>query len=261
MRIIKNIVIRILRRLSVYPTPLLSKVEFFVALNFLRPIDNGHELIRIGGTSDGGYLVPNDLSGIATCISPGVAETMDFELDLWEKFKIPSLMYDASVEIPHGLNSGQKFVKKFVGASSTGIFVSMHEIISTDLDSKSGDLIGQIDIESAEYAFLTSSSDADLKRFRILVVEFHEIDRWIQRKYYLEVIEPLFVRLFNLFDLVHAHPNNNGGVFKYKGKMVPNVIELTFHRKDRLIDNLGYAKLPHKLDYQNVRGKKSIYLD
>jgi hypothetical protein len=261
MRKVKNIVIRIFRKLGIYPTLLLSKVEFFTALSFLRPINNGHELIRIGATSDGGYLVPNDLSGIAACISPGVADTMDFELDIWEKFKIPSLMYDASVEAPNSLNSGQKFIKKFVGASSTGSFVSMHEIISTDLESQNGDLIGQIDIESAEYAFLASSSDVDLKRFRILVVEFHEIDRWIQKKYYFEIIEPLFVRLLTLFDLVHAHPNNNGGVFKYKGKTVPNVIELTFHRKDRLIDNLGYAKLPHKLDYQNVRGKKSIYLD
>ena len=260
MRMLKNILIRFFRKLGVYPAPLLSKIEFIAALSFLRPISNGHELIRVGGISDGGYLVPNDLLGIAACISPGVAETMDFELDIWEKFRIPSLMYDASVEIPNRLNSGQKFIKKFVGASSTGSFVSMHEIIRNDLDSKDGDLIGQIDIESAEYTFLTSSSDTDLKRFRILVIEFHEIDRWIQKKYYLEIVEPLFARLFTMFDLVHAHPNNNGGGFKYKGKTVPNVIELTFHRKDRLINHLGYAKLPHKLDNQNVENKKSIFL-
>jgi len=260
MRIMKNILIYTSRKLGVYPTPLLSKIEFFAALSFLRPINNGHELIRIGGISDGGYLVPNDLSGIAVCISPGVAETMDFELDIWEKFKIPSFMYDGSVDKPLRINSGQKFTKKFVGASSTGSFVSMHEIISTDLEGKNGDLIGQIDIESAEYPFLTSTSDTDLKRFRILVIEFHEIDRWIQKKYYLETIEPLFVRLFTIFDLVHAHPNNNGGEFKYKGKTVPNVIELTFHRKDRLIYNSGFSTLPHRLDNQNTGNKKSIDL-
>jgi hypothetical protein len=260
MRIFKNIVIQVFRKFGFYPTPLLSKIDFFSLLTYLRPINNGHELIRIGGISDGGYLVPNDLSGIAACISPGVAETMDFELDIWEKFKIPSLMYDASIDTPTQLNPGQKFFKKYVGPASTEHLISMNEIITKHLEYKNGDLIGQIDIESAEYAFLTASSDADLERFRILVIEFHEIDRWIQKKYYFEIIKPLFERLFGIFDLVHAHPNNNGGKFSHKRRSLPNVIELTFHRKDRLIKNLGYAKLPHKLDNQNVIGKKSINL-
>ena len=240
--------------------PLLSKTQFFNALTFLRPINNGHELIRIGGKYDGGYLVPNDLLEISACISPGVAETMDFELDIWEKFNIPSFMYDGSVDIPQSINSGQKFFKKFVGPSTTSNEISMNQIIGTDLWNVSGDLIGQIDIESAEYAFLSAASDEDLNRFRIMVVEFHEVDRWIQKKYYFEIINPLFERLFRTFDLVHAHPNNNGGAFSYKGRVVPNVIELTFHRKDRIIENLGYAKLPHKLDNQNVIDKKGLKL-
>lgn len=258
MRIIKNFLINFARKFGFYPMPLLSKTHFFNALTFLQPINNGHELIRIGGKYDGGYLVPNDLSEISACISPGVAETMDFELDIWEKFNIPSFMYDGSVDIPQSINSGQKFFKKFVGPSSTLNEVSMNHIIGKDLWNVSGDLIGQIDIESAEYAFLSAASDEDLKRFRIMVVEFHEVDRWIQKKYYFEIINPLFERLFRTFDLVHAHPNNNGGAFTYKGRVVPNVIELTFHRKDRIIENLGYAKLPHKLDNQNVTNKKNL---
>jgi hypothetical protein len=238
--------------------PLISKKELKYFLDFLIPINNGHELIRIGGASDGGYLIPNDLLGVSACVSPGVAETMDFEKDIWEKFRIPSFMYDGSIEVPKNLGPGQKFFKKYVGPASTDIYISMGEILSKHLIRNEGDLIGQIDIESSEYFFLNSTSDADLKRFRILVIEFHEIDRWIHKKYYYEIIEPLFSRLFKNFDLVHLHPNNNGNVFKFKGKVIPKVLELTFHRKDRLIMNLGPAEIPHKLDHKNVDSKKDI---
>ena len=37
-----------------------------------RPKLVGKELIRIGGKGDGAYLLPDDLSGISACFSPGV---------------------------------------------------------------------------------------------------------------------------------------------------------------------------------------------
>jgi hypothetical protein len=260
MRLIKNTLIKALRKFGVYPTPLISKTQFLKVIELLRPINNGHELIRIGGLTDGGYLIPNDLLEISACISPGVAETIDFELDIWNKFRIPSYMYDASVNIPEQINSGQHFFRKFVGPTTYKNFISLHDIIHKDLKDLSSDFIGQIDIESAEYGFLTSASFEDLSKFRILVIEFHEVDRWIQSKYFTDIIEPLFDKIGDIFSLVHAHPNNNGGSFKFKGKVIPNVIELTFHRKDRLIKNLGYSSLPHRLDSQNVVKKKDLFI-
>ena len=38
----------------------------------LRPITTNHELIRIGGDSDDGYLIPHDLEHVEFCFSPGV---------------------------------------------------------------------------------------------------------------------------------------------------------------------------------------------
>lgn len=46
----------------------------------LRVIDV--KLTRIGSSNDGGYLVPDDLDGIKSCFSPGVANNSDFEFDL-----------------------------------------------------------------------------------------------------------------------------------------------------------------------------------
>jgi hypothetical protein len=38
----------------------------------LHPVVTTHPLIRVGAHGDGGYLVPDDLDGIAACFSPGV---------------------------------------------------------------------------------------------------------------------------------------------------------------------------------------------
>jgi hypothetical protein len=65
----------------------------------LRPFDVGYELIRVGDFGDGGYLVPDDLSGIRACFSPGVSKQASFELDM-AKRGIPSFMADASVAGP-----------------------------------------------------------------------------------------------------------------------------------------------------------------
>lgn len=60
-------------------TPDIKIEDFF---KMFRPYDLGYELIRIGSENDGGYLVPNILDEINTCISPGVGHTNSFEKDL-----------------------------------------------------------------------------------------------------------------------------------------------------------------------------------
>jgi hypothetical protein len=48
-------------------------------------------MIRLGREADGGYLVPDDLSGIVACFSPGVDVIAAFELDL-QRRQTPRLM-------------------------------------------------------------------------------------------------------------------------------------------------------------------------
>jgi len=44
----------------------------------LHPVPCGYELIRVGTANDGGYLIPDDVGGIAMCFSPGVSTNADF---------------------------------------------------------------------------------------------------------------------------------------------------------------------------------------
>ena len=65
-----------------------------------RPKSVGNKLIRIGGKGDGAYLLPDDLSGISACFSPGVDVSSTFEEELAEKYDIKSYMADFSVDKP-----------------------------------------------------------------------------------------------------------------------------------------------------------------
>jgi len=62
-----------------------KSAEILDFIKILKPYSTEHELIRLGGNNDGGYLVPNDLSNIKYNLSPGVGRFFSFELDLLKK--------------------------------------------------------------------------------------------------------------------------------------------------------------------------------
>ena len=66
----------------------------------LRPQSVGLELLRLGGESDGGYLVPDDLDDLSACFSPGVSDVADFELSLADGYGVRCHLADASVDGP-----------------------------------------------------------------------------------------------------------------------------------------------------------------
>jgi hypothetical protein len=116
-----------------------------------------------------------------------------------------------------------------------------------------------MDIEGAEYEVLLSTKRETLQRFRIIVIEFHGIDKIITEDGFL-LINTLLNKLENDFVVTHNHPNNNCGIIQWKNINIPRVLEITFHRKDR-IKKLEYVnKLPHLLDTPNIKWLPEINL-
>ena len=249
---IRNALIILFRYMGFFPYRFISKENSKRIIQILNPIDNGHELIRIGAEKDGGYLLPDDLNGVEVCFSPGVANNWSFEKDLFQKFNIASIMYDGSVSKPDDLTNEHTFYKKYIGSSSFKDFISISDVLNIDLKKFTGDLIAQVDIEGGEYSIFNTISESELLRFRIIVVEIHEIDRWIQKRYFDETIHLMLEKIFTTHDLVHSHPNNHGGYFRFKGYKFAKVVEITLHRKDRAKFYGGYREIPNILDADNV---------
>ena len=220
-------------------------------LESLTPQYAGLELVRIGGDYDGGYLIPNDLSGIHACISPGCDKKMQFEMDLFEKFGVKSIIIDKLEGKPQSSLGPHEFIEKWVGPFDSEELISIASLLK---ETKEVDMVLQMDIEGAEYKSLITVSQEDLSRFRIMVIEFHFLSL-LKNKIFLEYTAALlFEKLLKNHVIVHAHPNNAVPSWRYKGLEFPEVIELTFLRRDRVRTQLKPASLPNKLDQPNIPG-------
>ncbi|MEY4495579.1 MAG: hypothetical protein RL744_643 [Pseudomonadota bacterium] len=225
--------------------------------NSIQPKITDINLIRIGGASDGGYLVPNDLDGIIGCFSPGVAGTANFELELASR-NIKSFLADYSVDgspVEHDLIS---FEKKFIGLETNDQFININEWYKKNA-TQAGDYILQMDIEGGEYAVINTIDENILNTFRVLVIEFHNLHYLIQIPGF-DLINFAFNKLLQNFEIVHIHPNNESKPLKVYGFEIPNTMEFTFLRKDRISASKPNTVFPHPLDVANFTDRDDFAL-
>lgn len=230
-------------------------------LSFMRrtaPVDAGMPLRRIGSSGDGGYLVPDDLDGIAAVFSPGVDATADFEREFADR-GVPCFLADASVSGPPFVHPRFSFWPKFLGSQPGPSVITLDSWVE-ECAPTMGDLILQMDIEGAEYAVLGAACPATLRRFRVMVVEFHGLHR-VWRRANASGILRAFDALLKEFAVVHIHPNNCAKPQQWRGIALSPVCEFTFLRLDRLRAHSPARVFPHPLDRTNVPGLPDPPLD
>ena len=209
-------------------TPRGKVLEFF---SKIQP-RGSYDLIRLGGAGDGGYWVPRNLEGIVCCFSPGVADCSDFEEDCAAR-GMEVFMVDGSVDGPASSNQRFHFEKKYLASfdskskgllSLDGWYEKSRHLIPP------GDLILQMDIEGAEYEVLHSISGSLLKKFRVVVVEFHHLHQlWNCNSF--EMMSNVFEKLLGDFEICHLSPNPYAGWVDCEGLRFSRLIEATFVRK------------------------------
>jgi Methyltransferase FkbM domain len=211
-------------------------------------------LIRLGISGDGGYLLPNDLDDIDACFSPGVNNRVSFEEELVRR-GIPCHLADAvfdslTLDRLSGTNSSKSsFTPKFVGVLNDEKTITMDDWIDQRAPGDS-DLLLQMDIEGHEWPVLLNVREATLRRFRIIVLETHDMERIMDKHAFL-IISSVFRRLLQYFYVVHIHPNNYGGTVSCGSLEIPRSLELTFYRRDRAASPQFATTFPHPLDVKN----------
>lgn len=235
--------------------------DILSAINLLIPTACAHPLIRIGGEGDGAYLVPDDIGSIDACFSPGVSNLIAFEQELADRYSIPSYMCDASVDISQLEidNTYHHFVPMWLGGYDGDNTQTLDSWVAQSDHSQSMNLLLQMDIEGAEYASLMATSDSVLARFRIAVIEFHWLGKVQSSRFLNTRLMPTLQKLSRHFDCVHVHANNCCGTTLIAGVEVPNVMEVTYIRKNCNAP-IHQAVLPHPLDILNVPSNSAILL-
>ncbi len=243
------------RELTIHPTTPEVRIREF--MNRVSPLVTDHQLIRVGGESDGGYLLPDDMKGIHACFSPGVSDIANFELELANR-DIRCFLADYSVEQAPVSNPLISFEKKFIAPREDSISMTLKNWVDNSV-SATEELILQMDIEGSEYGVLLCTEDDLLQRFRIIVVEFHELQE-LTTLLGFELIDLVFRKLLKNFECVHIHPNNCRDPIKFRDFSIPPVMEFTFLRKDRIEHSQPAITFPHVLDKTNVAEYKDFTL-
>lgn len=227
-------------------------------IRMLRPRQSAAPLIRLGSPGDGGYLIPDDLAGLEYCFSPGVNRTADFESALADRH-IRSFLADHSVAHPPFMRPEFVFDRKFIGLTDDEVYMTLQSWKHRYLAGYAGDLLLQMDIDGSEYEVLLNAPEPLLAQFRIIVVELHALDRLFD-PFAFRVMGNCFRRLLERFYVVHAHPNNCGGMIRHQGIEIPQVMELTLYNRARAAPGEYRNDYPHSLDADNCPARPPLSL-
>jgi hypothetical protein len=204
-----------------------------------------NDKIRYGDNSDGGYVIYNNLS-YDCYISTGVGDNESFSYDFLETHKnIPSFAFDGTIDNLPNDTLSLTFIKKNISNIESNNTTNLVSLVN-----KFEDVFLKMDIEGSEIDWIMETEGLGFGKFKQMVIEFHDllIDERV-----LNCIEKINQTHF----LIHKHGNNNS--FSEMG--IPNVIELTFLRKDEIkVIGLSKETFPTHLDYPNNNSFPDIFL-
>ena len=246
----------------------------------LSPRPVGHDLIRIGHTADGGYLVPDDLEGIKACFSIGYGGVSVFEEMLGIQYEIKAFIADRVGKIMDRpldwfikwlrrlirrrskifrFDLELDFENKYVGKENNLTTIRLEDWIQKKcgLDSM-GDLILQMDVEGTELDVLIDTPSDVLRKFRMMVIEFHDM-KIFDLSIFLR-FKSVFDKILEDFCVAHIHPNSSSRRFFFRGIEIPVTMEFTFIRKDRVLPDNQELVFPHKLDRPNSPNGSEVVL-
>lgn len=242
----------------VTPTILNHRIVSFFAT--LYPLQTSHMLIRLGGSSDGAYLLPDDLTGIIANFSPGTGSSILFEKELYEYAGIQSHLLDPTVEHPRHHPCIGSFQPKYLGPYTDRSSICLADWVMTTYNEHTNlDFMAQIDIEGDEYLTLLTVPSELLAKFRIIIVEFHSVYSWASIDFF-PTIQKLFSRILDFFYVAHLHANNNDEFVNLPCGPCPRTLEITFHRRDRVQLPGPTSILPHDLDILNNPEKPYVHI-
>jgi len=243
---------------GVYSSEVTSNNDLSRFCKMMRPIAQEKQLIRIGANADGGYLVPDDVDDLGACFSPGVEQTSSFESALASK-GVKSYMADYSVESAPSNNSLFNFEKKYLGDINNDKYIRLEDWVSDKYKESDKDLMLQMDIEGGEFPVILDTPVETLRKFRIMVIEFHHM-KMVFSKHTFSLVNHVFTKILRDFTVVHIHPNNCSPKISNDVVEVPDVFEITFYRKDRANNVDSVLEFPHALDFPNAPDKEDIIL-
>lgn len=206
---------------------------------------------------------PDNGSNEKIAYSFGIANDVSWDLDMANRgYEV--FMYDMTINSLPQENPKFHFFKEGIAGAKIPeqSLDTLENFVNRNGHANKDNMILKMDVEGAEWNFLSEVSSDLLKRFDQIVFELHWL---IQSKRFTEMalITSLISKLNLTHTLVHLHGNFTGGPFiEFENiGIFPDVLEATFVKKENY--TLYYDEnihLPISLDRPNSAELKDIEL-
>lgn len=209
-----------------------QRFPIFEVLALLCPKELYGPKIRLGRDIDGGYVIADMFKGVRSLLSYGVGPDVSFEYDVAQR-GVDVFMFDHTVAATPQSHPRFHYTREGVAAVANPAMRlrTLEEHIATIGQKRLTNGILKIDIEGYEVEVLRAASPKTLAIFSQFALEFHSLSKLNEAEFRKNVRECL-LRINENFNLIHVHANNGGGVVNVEGFMIPDVLELTYVRKD-----------------------------
>ena len=203
---------------------------------------------HLGVKNDGGYVIGILDGNYDFYISAGVGNEESFTRDfinMYEMNKTNCAAFDGTIDdYPYEYTNNITFYRRNISPFKNDCNANL-----TYFTDNYSNIFLKMDIEAAEYPWLLSLSEKQIKAFKQIVIEFHGIndDSWDTK---LSVKNECFKKLSNTHYAIHIHGNNYAG----STNNIPDVVEITYIRKNTIDyePNLNNTTLPiPELDFPN----------
>lgn len=234
--------------------------QFRGFLRDLRPHDvEGFEKCRVGGSSDGGYVMLDDFATSHNALSLGIGFEVSWDVDMAGRgFRI--FQYDPTVAASPMPNPRFVFHRnRVVGERRAADDVALSDILGRPELASDRDVFAKIDIDEAEWEVLALTDQAVLRRIRQMVVEFGEIRRFVDRDWRRTMLAAVS-NLTATHACIHVHGNNWGPFTVVGGIPFPNFFELTFVRRADYRLAPSSQSFPTRLDRPNNPRRPDYFL-
>ena len=206
----------------------------------------GMRKLRIGGMNDGGYVMYDRFDHIGAAYSLGVGGDVSWDLEMAHR-GIPVHQYDHTVSGPPSQHPLFSFNKKGIAPVDGGEFLSIPTILRQNGHAGRRDLILKIDIECAEWDAFDAASREDLSSFEQIVIELHGFLRFAEPEWRAKT-QRVLGKLFSTHIPYHVHANNWADFQIMEGVPVPDVLEVSYLRRDEHVFTPSTATFPTAFD-------------
>ena len=212
----------------------------------IRPMTSpGLDLIRVGGPTDGGYVMGGPLAA-SGAISIGVGSDVSWDHDVGAR-GIPIALFDHTVrKLPAHVPNGT-FYRLGIGSAHGSKTQPLDQLLMIAGFTGREDLMLKMDVEGAEWAALTQPGLADLQPFAQIVLELHGIAGLKDERSAGPVLAAV-EHLTKNHVPVHVHANNYDELVRFGNWWFPNAIELSLVRRDILSDAQPAVTMRSDLD-------------